>query len=969
MNNAIRVCSFNCQSLNRKSQVVQSLLSNYDILFLQETLVNEFNSEILDSLDPNFLSYYVPAVRKSNVFSGRPSGGLAAFWRKSEDWKVTMFNFSPRIMGMRIEIDTVHYLILNIYCICDYGTLDSLIEYKSIMADLFNICNDEIFDELVLVGDLNADPNKGRFYKELLDFTQTSSLFVSDVSCLPSNSYTYISPTQTCATSWLDHVLTTNISIISKHEILYGTTFYDHIPICFELHFPSKVKFDANINSNNSLYNSMTMQSRVKWDKVTRVEKEEYFETLDQIILNFYTKYDVLSCPSVSCSNESHIFALNSIYNDLFEALEVASHNLPSDKNFKKKFSVVGWNKYCKDLYANTKQKYMDWHMQGRVRFGPFFDAMRESRRLFKEKLDFCRKNEQKIRKEIIFEKFSHDRSCFWREIRKAKGNLNNQISCIDGKCNSEDIIKIFDDKYRKILDDKNCQNINFRSQFFQHDPHTNLKNITFVQVNEAISKLNEGLGWDGVHSNHFKFSGSIFRNFLSVYFNKLLSHKFVPSRMLNGQIRPTIKVSTGSKTDSNNYRPVMNSSNFLKIFEYSLLPFFERHLKLDHRQFGFRSGSGCETAVTIFKEVIENYNRKSSDVHCAFIDMTKAFDKVNCSKLVDKLKKTTLPSELVNIIDFMYSNSSANVKVCDTVGASWKIGNGTRQGGILSPLLFCFYFNSLIEKISKMPLGCSLEGRNFNILCYADDVTLLAPSASGLQKLLDAFSSEVSNLGLEVNTAKCAYMIFKKYKKPQILISKVFLNGQMIKHVTNFKFLGVILTDNFSNCLDIDRATNCFLRQFYGMYSKFYFCDDAVKKFLFKTYTSSFYGIETWYNFKNKDVYKIGVTYHKAIKKIANLNVWDSNHLGCDIVGVPIFKHLLAKRLICAFYRISLSKSPCFSMYKFYFRYKSNFNRCINEIFIKHYGVRILNNPLVALLTRINYVQEHERRSDRVGN
>ena len=253
MNNAIRVCSFNCQSLNRKSQVVQSLLSNYDILFLQETLVNEFNSEILDSLDPNFLSYYVPAVRKSNVFSGRPSGGLAAFWRKSEDWKVTMFNFSPRIMGMRIEIDTVHYLILNIYCICDYGTLDSLIEYKSIMADLFNICNDEIFDELVLVGDLNADPNKGRFYKELLDFTQTSSLFVSDVSCLPSNSYTYISPTQTCATSWLDHVLTTNISIISKHEILYGTTFYDHIPICFELHFPSNVKFDANINFNNSI--------------------------------------------------------------------------------------------------------------------------------------------------------------------------------------------------------------------------------------------------------------------------------------------------------------------------------------------------------------------------------------------------------------------------------------------------------------------------------------------------------------------------------------------------------------------------------------------------------------------------------------------------------------------------------------------------------------------------------------------
>ena len=434
---------------------------------------------------------------------------------------------------------------------------------------------------------------------------------------------------------------------------------------------------------------------------------------------------------------------------------------------------------------------------------------------------------------------------------------------------------------------------------------------------------------------------------------------------MLNGQIRPNLKAKTGSKTDSNNYRPVMNSSNFLKVFEYTLLPTFERHLKLDHRQFGFRSGSGCEGAVTIFKEVIENYNRKKSNVHCAFMDLSKAFDKINHFTLVNKLKKTTLPSELVNIVDFMYSNSSANVKVNNAVGATWKIGNGTRQGGILSPLLFCFYFDSLIDKICNMPVGCSLEGRKFNILCYADDVTLLAPSASGLQKLLDSFYSEICELGLEVNTSKCAYMIFRKCKKPQALTSKVFLDGKIINRVADFKFLGVIMTENFSNCADIDRATNSFLRQFHGMNSKFYFCDDAVRNFLFKTYTSSFYGIETWYDFKNKDIYKIGVTYHKAVKKIAHLNVWDSNHLGCDVVGVPIFKHLLAKRLVCAFHRICSSESPCFSIYKFYFRYKSNFSRCINEIFMKFYNVRVESGPLVALLARINFVQAHEPRSN----
>ena len=115
MDKFIRVCSFNCQSLGRKFQEVQSLLSNCDLLFLQETLVNEFNSDILESFDENFLSHFVPAVRNSDQFSGRPSGGLVAFWRKSEDLNVSIFNYSPRIMGMRIETNSAHlgHIICN----------------------------------------------------------------------------------------------------------------------------------------------------------------------------------------------------------------------------------------------------------------------------------------------------------------------------------------------------------------------------------------------------------------------------------------------------------------------------------------------------------------------------------------------------------------------------------------------------------------------------------------------------------------------------------------------------------------------------------------------------------------------------------------------------------------------------------------------------------------------------------------
>ena len=54
---------------------------------------------------------------------------------------------------------------------------------------------------------------------------------------------------------------------------------------------------------------------------------------------------------------------------------------------------------------------------------------------------------------------------------------------------------------------------------------------------------------------------------------NEILSHTYVHPAMLKGRIRLTVKSQSGTNTDSQNYRLVMNSSNFLKVLEYLLLP------------------------------------------------------------------------------------------------------------------------------------------------------------------------------------------------------------------------------------------------------------------------------------------------------------------------------------------------------------------------------------------------------------
>ena len=81
---------------------------------------------------------------------------------------------------------------------------------------------------------------------------------------------------------------------------------------------------------------------------------------------------------------------------------------------------------------------------------------------------------------------------------------------------------------------------------------------------------------------------------------NKIISHTYILPAMIKGRIRPTVKSTSGNKTDFQIYRPEMNSSNFLKVLGYLLLPHLEKNLKIDQRQFVYRTATNCLDAITV---------------------------------------------------------------------------------------------------------------------------------------------------------------------------------------------------------------------------------------------------------------------------------------------------------------------------------------------------------------------------------
>ena len=103
---------------------------------------------------------------------------------------------------------------------------------------------------------------------------------------------------------------------------------------------------------------------------------------------------------------------------------------------------------------------------------------------------------------------------------------------------------------------------------------------------------------------------------------------------------------------------------------------------------------------------------------------------------------------------------------------------------------------NELISEVNDLNEGCYLDSQKMNILCYADDIVLLAPSANALQKILDVTNRFLETLCLQVNVSKCSYIVFAR--SPRIRIeTKLFLNGIQLERVKHCKYLGVNFSEN----------------------------------------------------------------------------------------------------------------------------------------------------------------------------
>ena len=185
------------------------------------------------------------------------------------------------------------------------------------------------------------------------------------------------------------------------------------------------------------------------------------------------------------------------------------------------------------------------------------------------------------------------------------------------------------------------------------------------MEVLQIVKDLpnSKSLGLDGLNGESLKYVLPLLCLLLSIGFTCMFKHCYIPQYMINSVIIHLIKNKCGDQTDKNDYRPIALPSIISKVFEHVIAERLEVYLWTNDNQFGYKSGHSTDLCIYALTELIEYFKSCFTSVYVAFLDASKAFDKISHWTLFRKLVDRCLPLYLVMILYYWYQKQEMTVR------------------------------------------------------------------------------------------------------------------------------------------------------------------------------------------------------------------------------------------------------------------------------------------------------------------
>ena len=361
----------------------------------------------------------------------------------------------------------------------------------------------------------------------------------------------------------------------------------------------------------------------------------------------------------------------------------------------------------------------------------------------------------------------------------------------------------------------------------------------------------------------------------------------------------------SGDPKNPGNFRPISILPALSKILEKVVCSQLTSYLITSHilspSQYAYRPSHSTEDAILDIVEWAARRVDVGDVASLTSIDLSKAFDSVNHSMLLNKLEWYGIQSRWFSSY---LSGRSQLIRVGTT--AALPLTHGVPQGSIVGPVLFLIFVNDLA---CFLPHGC--------LISYADDTQILDSAPSNpcdLQVLKSRAEENIQCLqhwfslnSLKMNADKTCFTLLGTQNSVETASGFVLqVNDVNIRPAKHIKVLGVLLDQTLSwepHISSIVRKTNAILVSLFKIRPHL---SPEILRILVQAHVFPHlqYCSSVWGGTTNSRLDRLQRVIHFAARLVSGLRKYDHVTPALTALGWPSMKDMIARRDAVNVYR-----------------------------------------------------------------
>ncbi|KAK3543078.1 hypothetical protein QTP70_010530 [Hemibagrus guttatus] len=304
-------------------------------------------------------------------------------------------------------------------------------------------------------------------------------------------------------------------------------------------------------------------------------------------------------------------------------------------------------------------------------------------------------------------------------------------------------------------------------------------------EVRKALKRMKSGkaVGADDIPVEVWKCLGEAAVEFLTSLFNRVLESERMPEEWRRSVLVPIFK-NKGDVQSCSNYRGIKLMSHTMKLWERVVEARLRKVVEICEQQYGFMPRKSTTDAIFALRILMEKYRDGQRELHCVFVDLEKAYDRVPREELWYCMRKSGVAEKYVRVVQDMYERSRTVVRCAVGQREEFKVEVGLHQGSALSPFLFAIVMDQLSEEVRQESPWTMM---------FADDIVICSESREQVEENLERWRFALERRGMKVSGSKTEYMCVNEREGS----GTVRLQGEEVKKVQEFKYLGSTVQSN----------------------------------------------------------------------------------------------------------------------------------------------------------------------------